>query len=184
MNAPPNDSDTVKPPGKTEVRYLHPDSCIIHVGTHSALHVTIKNERIYGGVYAVYAFPVAYPEGYISLMYTASDGKELEIGVIRDMKELPPEQINLVRQALVRRYFIHTITNIRRIAWKYGFVSFEVDTDKGQANFLMRWQHDRAADYGRSGKILIDTDQNRYLIPDMEKLQPDQRRDFQRYIYW
>jgi hypothetical protein len=48
----------------------------------------------------------------------------------------------------------------------------------------MPWRHDRAFDYGRRGKVLIDLENNRYLIPDLEKLPPRQRNEFQRYIYW
>jgi len=48
----------------------------------------------------------------------------------------------------------------------------------------MHWSTDRAVDYGGRGKILIDVDDNRYLIPDLDALDPKQRSDFQRYIYW
>jgi len=67
---------------------------------------------------------------------------------------------------------------------KYGFLSFEVDTDKGKVNFLMKWQGDRAVDYGDRGKVLIDVNGNRYLIPDLDKLSAKERNDFTRYIYW
>ena len=169
---------------RTRVRFLTPELCVIHLGNHGALHVTVLNERIYGGVYAASAFPVAYPEGYISLIHIGEVGKEIEIGIIRDLSIFPPQQADLVRQALRRRYFIHTITSLRSIGWKYGYIAIEADTDKGPVEFLMRWQHDRAVDYGRRGKVIIDVHDNRYLIPDMDKLPPGQRGEFQRYIYW
>jgi len=174
---------SARDPSPTEVRYLTPDLCRIHLGTHDALHVTVKNERIYGGVYAAYAFPVANPDEYISLIHTGGE-EEVEIGVIRSLRDFPPEMADLVRQALARRYFVHTITRIRAIGWKYGFVALEVDTDKGPAAFLMPWRTDRAFDYGGRGKVLIDVDDNRYLIPDLERLPPRDRDEFQRYIYW
>jgi hypothetical protein len=176
--------DTMTRPDPTRVRYLSPDTCKIHLGTHGALHVTITNERIYGGVYAAYAFPVAYPDGYISLLHTVGDGNDVEIGIIHDLSDFPQQDADLVRQALKRRYFIHTITQIKQIGWKYGFVALDVDTDKGPVNFMMRWQHDRAVDYGRRGKVLIDVNENRYLIPDLGKLPPKERSDFTRIIYW
>jgi hypothetical protein len=172
-------------PDPTRVRYLTPDMCTIHLGTHGALHVTVTNDRIYGGVYAAYAFPVAHPTQYISLIHSAGEDKEqIEIGVIKDLDEFPAEQALLIRDALRRRYFVHVIRKIDRICWKYGFVALEVDTDKGPASFMMHWAHDRAVDYGRRGKILIDVDDNRYLIPDLEQFSPKERADFQRYIYW
>jgi hypothetical protein len=159
--------------------------CLIHVGTHGALHVTVKDDRIYGGVYAAYAFPVAYPDGYISLIHTAGRGaKDVEIGIIRGLSDFPPQQAELVRQALARRYFVHVVTRISHVGWKYGFIAMDVLTDKGPASFLMRWQADRAVDYGQRGKVLIDVDENRYLIPDMDNLSPKELTDFRRYIYW
>ncbi len=168
---------------QTEIRFLTPDMCRIHLGTHDALHVTVKNERIYGGVYAAYAFPVRHPDSYISLLHTTSD-EEIEIGIIRDLGTFPEADATLVRQALERRYFVHTITHIHHVGWKYGFVFLDVETDKGHAEFLMPWRHDRAFDYGSRGKVLIDVDDNRYLIPDLEKLPAKERNEFRRYIYW
>lgn len=50
--------------------------------------------------------------------------------------------------------------------------------------FMMRWQHDCAHDYGHRGKMLLDTDDNRYLIPDVSELPLNEQKLFQRYIYW
>jgi len=182
--APTGPDDRTPVPEPTQVRYLDPETCRIHLGTHGALHVTIRDERIYGGVIAVQAFPVAYPDGYISLVHTAGEDNTREIGIIRDLKEFPASGADLIRAALRRRYFIHAITKIRSIGWKYGFIAIDADTDKGPISFMMRWHHDRAVDYGRRGKVLIDVDENRYLIPDLEALPARERNDFQRYIYW
>ncbi len=48
----------------------------------------------------------------------------------------------------------------------------------------MRWQQDRAEDYGEGGKILLDTDDNRYLAPDVASMPERERRLFMKYIYW
>ena len=188
MSAPPETkkaaADRVTPAlDPTRTRFLTPDMCRIHLGNLGALHVTVLNEDIYGGVYAAYAFPVAYPGGYISLLQSVEE-KEVEVGIIRDLDAFPPAAQELVRQALARRYFVHTITAIREISWKYGLVAFEVDTDKGPASFYMRWAQDRAVDYGQRGKVLISLENNRYLVPDLEQLTPSERTEFQRYIYW
>lgn len=171
-------------PDRTRVRFLSPEMCNIHLGSHGALHVTIVNERIYAGVYAAYAFPVAYPQGYISLFHTAGEAGGAEIGIIRDLNDFPEPAAGLVREALRRRYFVHTITRIRSIGWKYGYIAMDVDTDKGAASFMMQWRYDSAVDYGQRGKVLIDLDENRYLIPNVAKLPTRQRNEFRRYIYW
>ncbi len=171
-------------PDRTQLRYLEPGSSRIHLGTHNALHVSIAGERIYGGVYAAYAFPVGFGDRYISLMHSADRGAAREIGIIRELNEFPPEQARLVREALARRYFIHRIFRIREIGWRHGFVAFEVDTDKGRVAFLMRWQQDRAVEYGQRGKVLIDVNDNCYLVPDVEALTRKERNELTRFIYW
>ena len=169
---------------QTEVRYLTPDMCRIHIGTFGALHVTVKNEAIYGGVYAAYAFPVIHTSNYISLLQRKSEGDDLEVGIIRDLSDFPSDQTELVRHALAQRYFIHSITEIHEVGLKFGFIAFDVQTDKGRVDFMMKWQGDRAVDYGKAGKVLIDVNGNRYLIPDVNKLTPGERADFTRFIYW
>ena len=168
----------------TVTRYLTPDIARIHLGNLGALHVTVLNDRIYGGVYAVYVFPVRHPDRYISLRHTNSKGEDIEVGIVHDLAQWPEQDRALVQDALHRHYFVHVITHINKIGFKYGFLAFEVDTDKGPAEFLMRWQHDRALDYGHHGKILLDVDDNRYLIPDVAQLSSREQSDFQRYIYW
>ncbi len=168
---------------RTQIRFLTPENCRIHVGNLGALHVTVKGEGIYGGIYTAYAFPVAYPNGYISIVQTAGD-QDTEVGVIRDLSQFPESDAALVRQALQRRYFIHTVTRLKSITMQYNMLYLEVVTDKGELAFFMRWAQDRAVDYGLTGKVLIDVDDNRYLIPDLEKLSTRERVDFQRFIYW
>ena len=168
---------------RTQIRFLTPENCRIHLGNLGALHVTMKGEGIYGGIYTAYAFPVAYPNGYISIVQTAGD-QDTEVGVIRDLSEFPESDAALVREALNRRYFIHTVSRLRSIEMKYNMLFLEVSTDKGDISFFMRWAQDRAVDFGQNGKVLIDVDDNRYLIPDLDAFTTRERVEFQRYIYW
>ena len=39
-------------------------------------------------------------------------------------------------------------------------------------------------DYGATGKLLLDVDDNRYLLADVEALPAWQRNLFRRYVYW
>jgi hypothetical protein len=48
----------------------------------------------------------------------------------------------------------------------------------------MRWSQSQAQDFGSTGKMLIDLEDNRYLVRDVEALPRKQRELFQRYIYW
>jgi len=169
---------------RTRTRYLTPDICRIHVGKHGALSVTVKGEKTYGGVYAAYAFPVVHTNKFISLMQSIGEGEDLEIGIIRDLNEFFWDQVALIREALARRYFIHTITKINDMGLDHGLIALDAETDKGRVKCLVQWKGDRAVDYGRRGKLLIDVDGNRYAIPDVEELSPGERSAFTRLIYW
>jgi len=173
----------------TAIRLLTPENCLIYTGRHDVLHVKVLNERTYGGVFAVYAFPVAFSDKFISLLCTNQksgdkEAKDMEIGIIEDLSIFPEEQSRLVRTALARRHFVHTVTRIINIEWDHGLMLFDVNTDKGQVKFRMRYQTMNAVDYGKKGKVIIDVHDNRYVIPDVELLEDGERREFQRYIYW
>ncbi|MBN1437331.1 MAG: DUF1854 domain-containing protein [Sedimentisphaerales bacterium] len=168
----------------TQIRFLTPDMCQIHLGAHDALHVTVKNERIYGGVYATRIFPVGHPGKFISLIYIGPDGKETEVGIIRELEEFPEKAVQLIQESLQRRYLVRNISKINKVGLKYGFIAFEVVTDKGPSEFFMYWQHDKAHDYGVNGKVLLDVDDNRYMIADIDQLSAREKADFQRFIYW
>ncbi|MEI7634964.1 MAG: DUF1854 domain-containing protein [bacterium] len=165
-------------------RWLTPDAAFIHRGNLGALHVTIRDESIYGGIYAVHCMPVHYPSEYISLRFLDNEKRELEVGMLRDMKQWPAESRQLIEDSLELRYFVHHIRAINAIELFNGYLNFVVDTDLGPMQFMLRWQHDRAHDYGEGGKMLLDTDENRYLIRDVRQLPDRERNLFQRYIYW
>jgi len=109
---------------------------------------------------------------------------EIEVGIIRNLEEWPENAQELVNYSLCKRYFLHTIKGIYRIEVFNGYLNFDVETDLGPMQFMIRWQGDRAYNYGHGGKLLIDTDENRYLIPDVQKLSESERSLFLRYIYW
>lgn len=165
-------------------RWLSPESAQIHLGNHDALHVTVVNDRIYGGIFAVLSFPATRPGRYISLRHTDSDGREQEVGILRDLSEWPADARRLIEEALGRRYFIHVIESIESIELKFGFLAFGVVTNRGRERFLMRWNQSQAQDYGEGGKILTDVDENRYLVRDVESLPRRQQILFRRFVYW
>lgn len=178
------DDGPLPDPRSHRPRWLQPDLAKIHLGNLGALHVTVPNEMIYGGVFAVRCMPVYYPERYISLRYRDHEKREVEVGLIRDLADWPEETRTLVRESLLKRYFVHTIVGIEEIKPYGSYLGFRVQTDLGPMEFMMRWQGDRAHDYGQGGKMLLDTDDNRYLVPDVSALAESERRLFMRYIYW
>lgn len=165
-------------------RWLTPELAAIHLGSRNALHVTVLNERIYNGVFALQCRPVQAPDQYISLRWINADNREQEIGLIRDLAQWPEEARTLVNQSLTRRYLIHTVTLIKSIRLEHEYLRFDVETNLGSRQFIMRRSQETAHDYGEKGKVLVDVDENRYVIPDADLLPMPGRARFQRFIYW
>jgi len=139
---------------------------------------------VYGGVFAVRALPATWPQQFLSLRYADAEGQEHEVGLVRDLADWPAEVQDRLEQSLARRYFIRRLVVIEAIESQYGLLTFRVETDHGPAEFIMRASHSQAQDYGRSGKILIDVHDNRYLVEDVAALPRRQQVLSRRYIYW
>ncbi|MCC7146920.1 MAG: DUF1854 domain-containing protein [Phycisphaeraceae bacterium] len=184
--APTDKTDPAdKQPPSHHPRWLTPDNALIHLGGRGALHVTVLNDRIYSGAFALRCFPVQYPQEFISLRYLNQEKREVEVGLVAKMSDWPDEVQDLLRSSLLKRYLVHTIRAVTQITVMHGgFLNFEVDTDLGPMQFYMRYQGDRAQDYGKGGKLLLDIDENRYLVPNIDELPERDRRLFTRYIYW
>jgi len=139
---------------------------------------------LHRGIFAVQCFPATRPHEFISLRTWNADGKEQELGLIRDLNDWPAESQALVRQALERRSLQRRIEAIDSITLEYGYLEFQVRTEQGPARFTMRWTPSQAQDFGARGKVIVDLEDNRYLVPDVEALPKKERELFQRWVYW
>lgn len=166
------------------VRRLQPETTTIFEGVFSLLHCAIKDVGLYRGVSAVRLFPIRYPRRFISLRYTDLEDKLKEIGVIEDLAEFPDEQRILVENALAKQYHEKIIKRIFEVKCEYGILVFQVESQSGREQFMMPWRYDRAEDYGRKGKALLDALDNRYVILDLDQLPDGDRRRLTSYIYW
>jgi hypothetical protein len=128
--------------------------------------------------------PIGHPERFISVRAPDGQGAENEIGLIRDLREWSADEQALVRESLLRRYFVHVITDVFGIELLGNHLTLEVGTDVGTMEFTMRWQPDRAEEYGERGRMFIDTEENRYLLRDTAELGPRARTLLEKYIYW
>ena len=164
-------------------RWLTPHNACLEPGLHGSVQVAVE-DRLYAGILAVRCLPVTCPERFISLRYADAEGEEHEVGIIRDLDIWPAEARRLVERSLARRYFIRRITGIDSIQMAFGLLNFRVATDRGPAEFTMRCGHSYTMDYGCTGKMLLDVDENRYVIEDIEALPRRQQVLFRRFIYW
>jgi len=167
-----------------KIEYLTPENTKIEEGEFDTLNVFLKNGMSYKGVFAVSCFPIKEPTKFISLFYQTPTGEIEEIGIIKDILDFPEDERILILEILNKHYFGYIIKKIIDIKWKFGFLLFDVETDKGKRQFYLRWQRSSAIDYKEKGKILIDVFEDRYIIPNIEELTPVERNIFTKYIYW
>ena len=178
-----SDQQNIQQAGYRGLVFLDPKDLIMAESDMSGIDITI-GETTYHGVRASLALPIAEPEKYISLRVGATKGEEQEIGMIRDFTELSHDQKRLIRRELRKRYFLHFIHKLISVKEKFGFLYFEAETNKGLRKFAVRYEYNRVQDYSEFGRVILDTDDNRYVIPDLRKLSPEEYKMFTRYIYW
>jgi hypothetical protein len=165
-------------------RYLKPEGTRIFRGRLGSIHCTIDERETYANVYCKLCMPVRFPTRFISVWHTDDENKEQSIGVIEDLDTFPDETRDLVRGSLSHQYFELVIDRIYDVKWQFGLLFLDVETGEGRKEFMMRWQTDRALEYGDNGKVLLDVYENRYVIPSMAKLQNGDRDRLMRFIYW
>jgi ATP-binding cassette subfamily B protein len=177
-------ADEASEAGEFEPRWINPGMAILRPGPFDALEIVLPGGEVHRGVIAVSCFPATRPNDFISLRVSDIDGQEREVGIVRHLDRWPAECQSLLRAALERRYFLRRITGIDDIRLEYGYLNFHVRTDQGPSQFTMRWTQSQAQDFGTNGKVLLDLEDNRFLVPDIGALPRRDRELLQRYIYW
>jgi ATP-binding cassette subfamily B protein len=176
-------SDGERNSGERSLRWLEPATTQLAEGPHGSLEVVLPDGQRHRGVSAACCFPATRPDKYISLRASDSDGQETEIGILRRLDEWPAEAQAAVRAALSRNYFLRKITGVDDVRLQNHYLHFRVRTDQGPATFSMRWNQRQSYDFGERGKVLVDLDDNRFLVPDIDKLPPRDRELLERFIY-
>jgi len=111
-------------------------------------------------------FPVSGLRRYITLL----DEEGNEKAVIRNVDDLIDESRDIILSCLDEYYLIPKITKLLDSREKYGILKWKVETDRGIKEFDIRNRHhDIKTLY--DGRVLVrDSDDNRYEIPDYNKL--------------
>ena len=64
------------------------------------------------------------------------------------------------------------------------YLRFRVRTDQGPTQFTDARNQSQAQDFGSRGKVLLDLEDNRFLVPDVDEQPHRERELLQRYVYW
>lgn len=130
------------------------------------LRLTIEEDRSYTRVKVVRAAPLSHPDRYISLL----DLKDEEVCMIPALKELDAEMRAIVEEELDRRYLTSTVLEVLSVRNEFGTSYWDVQTNRGQREFVIQNVAENAQWLGDHRLLLIDVDGNRFEIPRLDEL--------------
>ncbi len=165
-----------------EVVHLQPEA--ISFERHGdTLSLTLADGRCYPRVILRSCFPVSQNTLHLSVRDTSGEETK-EIGIIDDWMTLQDDSRKAVSEEMGLYYFVPQITHIIKVKKELGFIYWTVETDKGPKEFVMR---DSVVHYAREVAkdrwLIIDVNQARYEIPDLEKLDQRSRGLVRRTLY-
>jgi hypothetical protein len=108
-------------------------------------------------------------------------GKEL--GILPDVEELEEASREAVLRELSLYYFVPAIQSIEHIREEFGFLYWTVETDRGKKDFVMRDSPIGSVRRVSAGRyLIIDINQTRYEVPDVEALDTHSQDLLRRYL--
>jgi uncharacterized protein DUF1854 len=124
--------------------------------------LTVGNDRSYLKVGFAHAAPLSRPGRYVSLL----NGKGEEIVMLPDLDQLTAASRQVVERELVRRYLTSTIRRLVSLKQEFGVTYWEVETDRGIRDFVVRDLQENCIWLSEAHLLLIDVDGSRFEIPD------------------
>ena len=130
------------------------------------LRLTIETDRSYTKVKIVRAAPLTHPDKYISLL----DAKDEEVCMIQELAQLDAEMQEIVKEELDRRYLTSVILRVNSVRNEFGTSYWEVDTNRGEREFVVQNVAENAQWLGDNRILLLDVDGNRFEIESLRAL--------------
>ena len=115
-------------------------------------------------------FPFTRPEQFITLMSGEDGAPKKEAAVIRDINELDAESKAAIDGCFEEFYMIPKITRVIDTIFKFGSLRWKVETDRGPIEFRIRNMNSDIKMLDSKRMLIRDSDDNRYEIPDVTKL--------------
>lgn len=157
-----------------EITYLDPQTLQVESAPDGTLRVTVPGDRSGLRAEVLRALPLSHPEEQIVLR----DGGNKELGILRDLRDLPAATADLLREALRRRYFLPRITRIMEVYERFGTSVWNVDTDRGAISVTTRAMNEAVHEVEAGRYLITDVENNRYEIKNLSELDADSRARF------
>ncbi|WP_370681044.1 DUF1854 domain-containing protein [Comamonas sp. GB3 AK4-5] len=145
---------------------------------HGRLVLTLSSGQTFEAVVPVRAYPLIAPEEGLSLV--ATDGKEA-LWVDR-MADLPAEVRALIEEDLAVREFVPTILAIRNVSSFSTPSTWDLETDRGPAQMVLKAEEDIRKLEGRTKLLISGSDGVQYRIPDSNQLDKASRKLLGRFL--
>jgi hypothetical protein len=133
--------------------------------------------EVHEGVVPVRAFPIAVPDSGLALV--DRDGREL--AWIESLSMLPEGTRQLIEEELASREFLPEIRRIRHVSGFATPSTWQVDTDRGDTEFVLKGEEDirRVA---QSTLLIADSHGIQFLIRDLQTLDKASRKILDRFL--
>ena len=153
-----------------ELTYLDPERLDVRSASCGFLEVSLDGGEAVR-VKPVRTFPISSPNQHILLVKESGE----EVGFIRNLGEVRRGDRRKLREALGRGYFIPSITRINELRYRFHVLYFDVETDRGPTKFELRDRTENLTLLGSGKLVAEDVDGNRYVVDDINALDPRSR---------
>ena len=151
----------------TTVNYLE-DKDVAFIRTEGGFVSLKYKDKEYSRVTLQRAFPLPKPAEYISVREICENREPgEEIGIIKNINDLSGDNFICVEQELNIRYFTPTITKINKLKDERGYIYIEAETTSGDKKIIANNSSSGFVRLSAKRVLIVDTDGNRYDIPDM-----------------
>ena len=146
--------------------YINADEAKITYRGFARVDVLMYDGRVFEDLEPRRLFPLSGLTKYITLL----DKDLKEVAMIRDLETLIPESREAIEKCLDEYYMIPKITEILERTEKNGLLKYKVNTNYGVRQFDIRNRHSDIKNLYDGRVLFRDSDDNRYEIPDITKL--------------
>ena len=145
---------------------------------HGRLVLRLADGTEHEAVTPVRAFPIAAPQEGLSLV--GADGHEL--AWVPRLADLAAAARTLIEEELAAREFVPTITRIRSVSSFSTPSTWEVDTDRGAAQLVLKGEEDIRRLEGRTRLLIAASDGLHFRVPDSQALDRASRKLLERFL--
>lgn len=140
---------------------------------------TLADGSAHTGVTPVRAFPIGAPDEGLSLV----SGEGREIAWVPRLSALPGELRQLIEEELAAREFVPEIRRIKGVSTFSTPSTWQLDTDRGPAEMVLKAEEDIRRLPGIQAALLITSGHGIvFRVPDLRAMDRHSRRLIERFL--